>query len=134
MQPDHDLDALSLPDSWAQSHAAFQRLARAVIGDAALAEDAVQGAYVSALRAPGRARSARWWTRAVRSRAIDGIRRRRNDTGDPSVRRVEPSTPATDEIAARLELHRTVVRSVEELDEPYRETVYLRFFEDSTPT
>jgi RNA polymerase sigma factor (sigma-70 family) len=130
-----DLDNLPAADTLTR-HAAFMRgIALALTGDEHLADDAVQDAHVAALEArPGTIRNRRAWlgvvTRHLSLRVLRGrIRRRHREklTARPE------SVQSAGDIAARLDLQRTVVDAVQELDEPYRLTVVLRFFDEMTP-
>lgn len=114
---------------------ALRRLARDLVADDALAEDAVQQAYVVALTRPPRERTslAGWLRAVVRSCSLDllrqqGRRRRREE------RVAAPSPLAPDEAAAQLELQAAIVAAVRELGEPYASVVWLRWFEALTPS
>ncbi len=111
------------------------RLARRLVADEAGAEDLVQETWLAALKAPPRERGAiRGWLRRVLVRQAgheyrrDAARREREHA--TGARTASPSTAA---IVARAEVQQRVSRAVLELDEPYRETVLLRFFEDLPP-
>lgn len=114
----------------------IRTLARSIVADRATADDVAQDATVVALtrrpREPGALRA--WLRRVVRNLAVDAHRgAARRATVESGA-----STPAADEdageIVARWEIRRAVVDAVLALDEPYRATVLLRFFEGLTPT
>lgn len=111
-----------------------RRVASALASDPASAEDAEQDAWLAAMRSPPRAGSVRGWFRSVlRSRVADGARRgERRRRREESAARPEGQPSAAD-IVARAEAHRQVVETVLALDEPWRTTVVLRYFEDLTP-
>lgn len=114
---------------------AMRRLARDLVADDSLADDAVQQAYVVALTRPPRERHsiAGWLLSVVRSCSLDLLRQRSR-----RVRReqsVEAATPmAADEVAAQLELQAAIVAAVRSLDEPYASAVWLRWFEGLSPS
>lgn len=116
-------------------HASFLRLlARGLLGDEHLAEDAVQDAYVAAIEARAVRNPGGWLAAVTRNLAL---RIRRREGGR---RRVERSfarregLPSAAELAAQAEAQRRVAQAVLELDEPYRAAVLLRFFQGWTPT
>lgn len=121
---------------WTRSTAALRRVARAIVRDDHLSEDIVQGAYLTSLRTKASLRGEGWLRATVRSRAIDGVRKRfvaPRISAIPADEVVSQSEP-TDKIAEHLEVQRSVLAAVHGLSSPYREVVYLRFFEDLTPT
>ena len=104
----------------------MRRLARALVADASTADDVVQDAWTKVGGAPGTAymaavvRSlARRWLRSERRRAI----RERAVASDEAL-------PSTAEIAARSELAHALAEAVERLEEPYRTTIVLRYYDD----
>jgi len=107
-------------------------LARALVSDATRADDVEQDAWLAAMTRPPRhaAGLKTWLARLVRHRASNA---RRAETRRASHERTafEPTDDAdpTDAVARIEELER-VVRAVLALDEPYRSTVVLRFYED----
>ena len=126
--PSASIDDLLAHAGW------LRRLARHLVRDADLAEDVTQETWVSATRAPPeRGRPARPWLaqvlrNVVRMRARSERQRRRwESAGDGAVLAAVSSPQAAQE---RLELHRQVVEIVLGLEEPFRTTVLLRFFEE----
>jgi RNA polymerase sigma-70 factor, ECF subfamily len=114
------------------------RVARAVVGDRALAEEAVQEAFLSiwrnASRYDPRVGSFRAWALSVvRYRAIDTLRVRHKEVGDASVDDDEfivlPDETADTEaaVARRLETVR-IRRQLAQLPLPQRELVVLAYF------
>lgn len=131
-QPSHAItpEALLAEQGWMRS------LALALLRDAQVADDVVQDAVLAALERPPKAGlPLRPWLRTVvrntaRKRAErEGLRR--TDALDPEFASKAPSAA---ELNARAELQELVVGLVRELDEPYRSTVLLRFFEGLEPT
>jgi len=118
------------------AHGEFVRaLARKLVFDDDRADDVVQETWLAALEhAPDRPRSLRaWLARVARNIALKASRtesrRRRRDEGAPPPRPPEPPPDAVD----RLARGRQAVDAVLALDEPYRTTVVLRFYEDLEP-
>ncbi|MHC4957791.1 MAG: sigma-70 family RNA polymerase sigma factor [Planctomycetota bacterium] len=117
-------------------HAGFIRsLAYALTRDEHVAEDVVQQTYLAAIQnPPSHATNLRSWlgkvARNFAFRAHRSDKRLKAREGHATT----PEPPPTPEdVAARLELQRLVVEAVMGLDEPYRSTVVLRFFDDCPP-
>ncbi len=117
-------------------HAAWmRRLALALTGGEADADDLVQEAYVAALnRPPDPSRAPRPWLAEVVRNAwrmrLRGERRRRAreaaaGAGDP------PTSP--DALLDRARVQRLLADCVVSLEEPYRRTLLLRYFEGLSP-
>jgi RNA polymerase sigma factor (sigma-70 family) len=106
-------------------------LARSLVRDPDVAEDAVQEAWLLAVQRPPRTRTQlglRAWlgqvTRTlVRSRLRGERARERREEGSA---RPEASEPSAFEIVARTQLQQAVVAAVMALEEPYRSAVLLR--------
>src|SRR5262245_18615730 len=106
-------------------------VALAVVRDAHAADDVEQETWLAALTSPPRpAGSPRGWLGAVvRSRARRAGRTdARRDRRETLAARGEATTSAA-ELAEIADTHRRVVQAVVELDEPWRQTVLLRWFE-----
>jgi len=114
------------------AHAGWlRRLARRLVANPESAEDVVQGTWLRALESPPTSlRSARAWLARVARRLAsesgraDDARRRREERHA----RVDPAAGAG-AIVAAAQQHRLLVREVMALNEPYRSTLLLRFFE-----
>jgi len=113
---------------------ALRSLARGLIADAHAAEDVAQEAWLAALQhGDGALSLPRWLTGVVRNLA--GKRRR---TEERRTRREHDSArpeadPSTAEILEREAARTKVVAVVLALEEPYRATVVLRYFENLPP-
>lgn len=107
----------------------LRRVARGVLLEPALADDAVQEAWLAALklRAPV---SGAWLVESVRRIAL-GLRRTeaRVHRRERAAARGE-AQPAADETAERVDALRQVVEALDELAEPYRSAVRLRYLDD----
>lgn len=130
------ITSMSHPTHRALSEVGWLRqLALSIVRDAHEADDAVQDAWVKALQ--GRAEEARdpraWWgtvlRRAWNTKRRDADRRRAREA---DVARTESQSDTT-EMVQRVQEHRLLLELVESLEEPYRTTVLLRFFEDLPP-
>ena len=112
-----------------------RRLARSLVHDDASADDVEQRTWLTALRfPPRRAETARAWLAAiVRSQASNAWRdERRRDAREIAAARPEATRSAAD-VVAEAESHKRLVLAVMALEEPYRTTVLLRWFEDLPP-
>lgn len=116
-------------------HAAWlHALARTLVGEAD-ADDVVQETWVAAIAKPPRVLgSLRAWLgtvarNVVRKQARADSRRHEREL---AAERRDPE-PATDQVVARAARMRELVERVLALDEPYRTTILLRFFEGVKP-
>ncbi len=114
-------------------HARFARgLARGLLRDDSLADDAVQETWLAAVRRPPRVLSAAWIGAVARNAAL---KLRRGE----SRRNVRESAVASPEASGaawspeRQAVIREVVDAVLALDEPMRSAVLMRFYEDLPP-
>jgi len=113
----------------------MRRLAVRLVRDEHVADDVVQQAWLSALKSPPmRSDSVRGWlATVVRNAARKSVR---SDTRRRShEHRVElpgHAMPA-DDVVVRAETQQRLGRAVLALDEPYRKTVLLRFYDDLPP-
>lgn len=132
MEPDreHPLGAeLMRHEAW------IRRLALALVGDRALADDLVQDTWMAALRRPPATdRPLRPWLGTVlRNAARQAFRgSRRRDERQQAAREPVP-VPGPDELAERLETERRMTAALAALGEPYRATLLLRFYEGLEP-
>ena len=112
-----------------------RRLAQSLVVDPGTAEDLEQETWVRAARGRGEEpRSPRAWLGTVLRRLAGRHRRTdlRREVREARVARPE-RTPATDDLAARAEVHARIAHAVLALGEPWRTTILLRYFEDLPP-
>jgi RNA polymerase sigma-70 factor (ECF subfamily) len=110
-----------------------RRLARGLLLEREGAEDAVQETWLAAVEAGGRPKRA-WLSGVLRHRVFDLLRERgRRRRRERAAARPEAGVPSTEEIVAREELRQRIVRCVLDLEEPYRSTMILRYFEELPP-
>lgn len=115
------------------AHAEFlRRLAHKLVPDEHLAEDAAQETALAALRRPPEDRSAlpAWLARVVRRRAANLGRDERTRA---SKERDAARSPTVESSEEQIRVQMSVLSAVEALDEPYRRTIWLRFYEDEPP-
>jgi RNA polymerase sigma factor (sigma-70 family) len=111
----------------------MRALARTLVRDPGDAEDILQETWLEAVRRPPRdpAATGGWLASVLRNFA----RRRFRHEGRRRAREERAARPEAVEadpraLLEKLELHRTVAGEVARLEEPYRSTIILRFFED----
>ena len=126
----------SSPDeSLMEEHRDFLRaLARSLVRDEHRAEDVVQEAWLTALeRAPEpRPGLRRWLARVVRNLALRSLRRE----GERPAREARAARPEAVHDGGEeegLELQQRVVEAVRGLRQPYRSTVYQRYYRGLSP-
>jgi RNA polymerase sigma-70 factor (ECF subfamily) len=123
------------PETILEDQGFLQRLARGLVRDEHSADDLVQQAWVAALEHPPRDRGPlrSWLARVTRNLAINLARREtRRTEREQRVARNE-SLPPADEMEMQLELQRLVVEAVQQLDEPYKSAVFLRYYQELSP-
>jgi len=119
------------------------RTARAILRDDAEAEDAVQEAYLKAIRAIGSfrgdAKLSTWLTRIVANEALERLRKRKRAEVvplEPDVERAyeaNAEAPETPEVSAmRAQTRRIVERRIDALPEAFRTVFVLRVVEEMT--
>jgi len=114
----------------------LRRLARSLVADEQKAEDLVQDSALVALRRPPRAALSMraWLGRVARNLASNAARdeRVRAERELDVPERGAPRTP--DEVAQQIEVQRQVLAVLARLEEPYRSTLFLRYWDDLTPS
>jgi RNA polymerase sigma factor (sigma-70 family) len=111
--------------------AGVRRIVRGLVRDGGLAEDVAQEAWLTALSTrPPDDVPLRWWLAGIARNLARRLRRgeSRRDRRERAVARPEGATPP--DLVARAETHRRVMDAVLALEEPYRGTLLLRFFDD----
>ncbi len=118
-----------------QDSAWVRRLALALAGNAAAAEDAAQDAWVAALHQvqQGRAISRGWWAVVLRNRLSVDRRSEERLRARESVAARSEQLPDVADTVERLEQQQVLLRAVSELEEPYRTTIRLRWLEGLSP-
>lgn len=123
------------PEALLQHRGFLLRLARSLTRDEPSAEDLVQATWISALRRPPRhARGLRAWLGTIARRLASTEARAawRREERERRVARPEAleTGPTVD---GTLELQRDIVDALRRLREPYRRTLYLRYYHDLSP-
>ncbi len=131
------LRALSLADTalLLENAGWIQRLARSLVADPSRADDLYQETWLRLLEhPPGLDQPFRGWIASVMRNLVRGERRAgaRRAAREHQCARPE-SQPSSHELVERVAVQRELVQAVLELEEPYRTTVLLRYFEDRTP-
>jgi len=118
-----------------QDSAWVRRLALALVGNAAAADDAAQDAWVAALHQvqQGRAISRGWWAVVLRNRLSLDRRSEERLRARESVAARSEQLPDVADTVERLEQQQVLLRAVSELQEPYRTTIRLRWLEGMSP-
>jgi RNA polymerase sigma-70 factor (ECF subfamily) len=114
-------------------------LAMRITRDPALAQDAVQEAFVGVWRNAGRYAAGRssvrtWMLSIAHHRAIDIVRRRRPTSALPEIETAEPALTTPDvwpEVARTLDRD-SVTAAMASLPDPQREAIQLAYFEGLT--
>jgi RNA polymerase sigma factor (sigma-70 family) len=131
-------DERALGDLYDQHGSACYALARRILVDPALAQDAVQEAFVAAWTGagaydPGRAPLRGWLLMLVHRKAVDLVRREQRHAGqrldlDAAAEAVDPDAQPVEELAAEGVRRDRVRGALAELPEPQREVVALAYF------
>lgn len=127
-----------IPDSplLADALTADRRLrafARALCADEHRAEDLAQHAWLRALERGVRDGLGGFLRRVVQNRAVDEARVARRRAARELGAARSDAVPSAAEIAAREQTRRRLADAVGRLEEPYRTTIWLRFFEGLPP-
>jgi len=118
------------------AHAAWmRRLARSLVRDDADADDVAQDALVASMRSRPRDAKAlpAWLATTVKNGARQLWRTESRRAARETAGARSEAQPSAAEVVARAEEHGLVVGAVLALDEPYRTTLLLRFFDDLPP-
>ncbi|MEW6745993.1 MAG: sigma-70 family RNA polymerase sigma factor [Planctomycetota bacterium] len=105
-------------------------VALSLLRDQDVAEDVAQEACLASLTHPPPRRPVPWLTTIARHLALDvrrGERRRRAREEKVGMR---GSAPSTIDVVERVESVRRIVEGVMRLPEPFRQTVFLRYYDD----
>jgi RNA polymerase sigma factor (sigma-70 family) len=122
------------PESLVAHRGFVEALARRLVDDRHVAEDLAQETFLAALRNPPKAAALRGFlARVLRRRRArwlrDEERRLRRERAAATPDRAEGGG----DLVARLSWHRKVVDTLLALEEPFRTTLLLRFYEDLKP-
>ena len=111
------------------------RLAHSLVADPTLAEDLVQETWLSALRTrPASEGGLRGWLATVlRNRARTRLRDDARRAWRERLASREEATASTGDVVERAGVQQEVVAAVMALDEPFRETLLLRYFDELPP-
>ena len=130
------MDRLQLAEELLHHQSFLTAIARRLVGDHASADDLVQQVNLAALERPPRHAGAlpAWLSVAARRMAgrirLGDQRRRARESAHDHPHAVE----SADDAMERLQIRRVVVDELMELDEPYRSTLVLRYFDDLKPS
>jgi RNA polymerase sigma factor (sigma-70 family) len=112
----------------------LRRLARGLVSNSDDAKDLEQETWIAAWQHPPQRDGTRNWLGKVIKNGWRNQRRfwTRKQTRETAVGRAQAEEvhPSPEEVSERVQMQRRVAAFVSELDEPYRQVVYLRFFED----
>lgn len=124
----HDPEALLAHQAW------MRRLAGRLARDAGEAEDLVQEAWVAALKERGPVGDVAGWLATVLRNSARSLRRgeARATAREAAAARGE-RLPASDAVVARMQEQRVLLAALDALEEPYRTTILLRFYEELPP-
>ena len=138
-----DSDEAALRELLRRHNQRLFRTARAILRDDAEAEDAVQEAYLKAIRAIGNFRAeaklSTWLTRIAANEALERLRKRKRAEVLPLEADVEippqddtPQSDSPEQAAMRAEARRIVERRIDALPEAFRTVFVLRMVEEMT--
>lgn len=132
MQPDpHSLT----PEALLENLAWVRRLSRSLVSDGNVGDDLAQETWLSALETPPPAdRPLRAWLgRVAHNAALQRARRESIRSRHERAAAKPEQAPSDGHLARRIEQQKLVVDCVSRLDQPYRRTVLLRYFEGLSP-
>ena len=115
-------------------------LARRLAPDAAAADDLVQDVWVRAVQSPPRDRGAlrAWLARVLSRMALDArrgeARRRRREERFADSASPPQSVPGGDELAEHLDTQRILAEELMHIQEPYRATILLVYYQGLAPS
>src|SRR5262245_37519532 len=123
--PEHPIESLLLHDHFVRA------LARSLLSDRHAAEDVAQETWVAALETGGAATwGPRWLASVVKNLAHKARRgEQRRERRESTAARPE-AVPSTRELLEREAARTELVEAVLALEEPYRDAVVLRYFEN----
>jgi RNA polymerase sigma-70 factor (ECF subfamily) len=128
-------DDLALAELYDRYHRVAYSLALRVVRDTALAEDAVQEAFLTIWRTAGsfladRAKPNTWILTLVHRRAVDLVRREERRRAAPleSTDLPEPGAASTEETAAVRDRRRIVQEALKQLPDDQREALELAYY------
>jgi RNA polymerase sigma-70 factor (ECF subfamily) len=130
-----DATEASTSDDLTRQVASLRALARSLVRDESRAEDLVQDTLVVALERPPRSGGSlrAWLATVARHLALDRARGdRRRSAREERVARKEAEGSSVDPLE-RLEIESEVLAAVRALREPYRTTIFLRYWEGLEP-
>jgi len=110
----------------------LRRFAGALVRDDDAADDVAQGTLVAAWQHPPAedAKPRSWLARVAVNHARDRLRSESRREAREAVASFQPAGPATPEqLVGDLQIHRALAEEVSALDAPYREVVFLRYYE-----
>lgn len=129
------LDGPTPTDALLEQLPRLRRLARGLVRDAADADDLLQSTVTVALRDPPRLRAAwrSWLARVMTNLARQQARARGRRESRERVAAPHEALDSVDALVERHDIRLRLMQAVRGLDEPYREAILLRFFEDLPP-
>ena len=129
----HDPRQLDSAGLHAQTRS-LRALARALVGDVHDADDLVQDAWMTALNRPPKPgwTLGRWLSGITRNHARQQTREQQRRTRREGTA-ATPETVPPDDSMERIDLLRHLLDQVSNLDEPYRSTILLRYFDGLSP-
>ncbi len=129
-------DPTPAQDVLIEHQASLRRLARSLVTDEHLAEDLVQDSALVALRRPPQAAVSMraWVARVARSLATNATRDRRVRSERELDAFVRSAPPTPEEVAQQIEVQERVLAALAQLEEPYKSTLFQRYWDDVPPS